>query len=67
MVKENTIKKHCQNMWDEYFKNKSIFGKAQLFVKLFRRKDMGIVLELLGVDNRKNYAHNVNKTIVEIM
>ena len=20
MVKENTIKKHCQNMWDEYFK-----------------------------------------------
>ena len=49
MVKENTIKKHCQNMWDEYFKNKSIFGKAQLFVKLFRRNDMRPILELLYV------------------
>ena len=28
MIKENTIKKNCQNMWDEYFKNKSILGKA---------------------------------------
>ena len=23
------------------------------------------VLELVGVDNRKNHAHNINKTIVE--
>ena len=23
------------------------------------------ILELLGVDNRKNHAHNINKTIVE--
>lgn len=52
-------------MWDEYFKNKSIFGKTQLFVKLFRRKDMRPILELLGFDNRKNHAYNVNKTIVE--
>ena len=40
MINDNTIRKHCQNMWDEYFKDKSIFGQAQLFVKLFRRKDM---------------------------
>ena len=52
-------------MWDEYFKDKSIFGQAQLFFKLFRRKDMRPILELLGVDNRKNHAHNINKTIVK--
>ena len=65
MINDNTIRKHCQNMWDEYFKDKSIFGQAQLFVKLFRRKDMRPILELLGADNRKNHAHNINKTIVE--
>ena len=65
MINDNTIRKHCQNMWDEYFKDKSIFGQAQLFVKLFRRKDMRPVLKLLGVDNRKSHAHNINKTIVE--
>ena len=26
---------------------------------------MRLVLELLGVDNRKTHAHNINKTIVE--
>ena len=26
MINDNTIRKHCQNMWDEYFKDKSIFG-----------------------------------------
>ena len=26
MINDNTIIKHCQNMWDEYFKDKSIFG-----------------------------------------
>ena len=65
MVKENAIKKICPNIWDEYFKNKSIFGEAQLFVKIFRRKYMRPILDFLGVDNRKNHAHNVNKTIVE--
>ena len=65
MINDNTIKKHCQNMWDEYFKDKSIFGQAKLFVKLFMRRDMRPVLELLGVDNRKSHAHNINKTIVE--
>lgn len=65
MVKENTIKKHFQNMWYEIFKKKSIFGKAQLFVKLFSRKDTRPILDLLGVDNMKNHAHNVNKKIVE--
>ena len=65
MINDHTIRKHCQNMWDEYFKDKSIFGQAQLFVKLFRRKDIRPILELLGVDNRKNHAYNINKTIVE--
>lgn len=65
MISDNTIRKYCQNMWDEYFKDKSIFGRAQLFAKLFRRKDMRPILELLGVYNRKNHAHNINKTIVE--
>ena len=64
MKNDNTIRKHCQNMWDEYFKDKRIFGQAQLFVKLFRRKDMRPILELLGVDNRKIHVHNINKTIV---
>ena len=50
MIINNTIRKHCQNMWDEYSKDKSIFGHAQLFVKLFRSKDMRPILELLGVD-----------------
>ena len=65
MIYDNTIKKHCQNMRDKYFKDKSIFGQTKLFVKLFRRKDMRHVLELLGVDNRKSHVHNINKTIVE--
>ena len=26
MINDNTIRKHCQNMWNEYFKDKSIFG-----------------------------------------
>ena len=38
MINDNTIKKHFQNIWDEYFKDKSIIGHAQLFVKLLRRK-----------------------------
>ena len=38
MINDNTIRKHYQNMWDEYFKDKSIFGQAQVFVKLFRKK-----------------------------
>ena len=65
MINDNIVRKHCQNMWDEYFKNKSIVGQAQLFVKLFRRRDMRLVLELLGVDNKKTHAHNINKTRVE--
>ena len=60
MINDNTIKKHCHNMQDEYFKDKSIFGQAQLFVKLFRRKYMRPILELLGVDNRKSHVHNIN-------
>ena len=65
MINDNTIRKHCENMWDEYFKDIRIFGWAQLFVKSFRRKDMRPVLELLGVDNRKNHVHIINKNIVE--
>ena len=61
MINDNNIRKHCQNMWDEYFKDKSIFGQALLFVKLFRRRDMRPIFELLGVDNRKNFVHNINK------
>ena len=26
MINDNNIRNHCQNMWDEYFKDKSIFG-----------------------------------------
>ena len=26
MINDNSIRNHCQNMWDEYFKDKSIFG-----------------------------------------
>ena len=26
MINDNTIRKNCQNMWDEYFKDRSIFG-----------------------------------------
>lgn len=40
MVPESTIKLHCKNMWEEYFEKKSMVGRAQLFVKLFRKREM---------------------------
>lgn len=27
MINDKTIRKHCQNMWDEYFKDKSILDR----------------------------------------
>jgi hypothetical protein len=65
LVPQSTIKKQCKKIWDEYFQSKSLIGKAQLFVRLFRKKEMTPVLELLGVDNKKNSGDNVNRTIVE--
>ena len=38
MINDNAIRKNFQNMWDEYIKDKSIFGQVQLFFKLFGRK-----------------------------
>src|SRR5271156_5760129 len=65
LVPQSTVKKQCKKIWDEYFQSKSLIGKAQLFVRLFRKKEMTPVLELLGVDNKKNSGDNVNRTIVE--
>ena len=64
MMPESTIKLHLKNMWKEFFENKSLIGKAQLFVRLFRKREMSPILKLLGVNNKKSYEDHVKKTIV---
>lgn len=39
MVPKRTIKLHYKKMWDDYFENKSIIGRTQLFAKLFLGKE----------------------------
>ena len=64
MMPESTIKLHMKNMWEKIFENNSLIGKAQLFVILFRKREMTLVLELLGVNNKKSLEDNVKETIV---
>lgn len=66
MIPEITLKLHCKKLWDDYFKNKSIIGRAQLFAKLFSKREMNPVLEFLGVDNKKISPDTlVKETIIE--
>ena len=61
---ESKIKLHLKNMWEEFFENKYLIGKAQLFVRLFRKREMSHILELLGVNNKKSSRDNVKEIIV---
>ena len=64
MMPESTIKLHLKNMWEQFFEKKSLIGKEQLFVRLFRKRDMSLILEFLGVSNKKISKDHVKKTIV---
>ena len=51
MMPKNAINLHLKNVWEEFFENKSLIGKAQLFIKSFRKREMSLIVELLGVKN----------------
>lgn len=36
MLSGSTLKLHSKRIWDEFFKEKSLIGRAQLVAKLFR-------------------------------
>ena len=53
-VAKRTILRHCSQIMKEYFDNKSKAGKWQLFVALFKSRNMASVRKKLGIRTLKN-------------
>ena len=65
MMPESTIELHLKNMWQEFLEYKSLIGKVQLFFRLFLKREMSLVLELLGMNNKKSSEDNFKALIAK--
>ena len=53
-VAKRTILRHCSQIMKQYFDNKSEAGKCQLFLALFKCRNMATVRRKLGIRTLKN-------------